>query len=471
MARTIAIVMAAGMGTRMKSKRSKVLFEIAGRPLVYYPVRAALAAGADFAVLVTSPSGREQVAEALSGGVDAAQFSCVVQDPPRGTGDAVMVAMRDAAASGCQRVLIVSGDTPLISADDLAPLFAALTEAPGAKVTFLTFQAADATGYGRVLRDAKGNVSEIREHRDLRSDAERQVREVNAGFYLVDAAFLREALQGLKPENSQGEYYLTDVVRLAAQSGGAIAVSRPEQNLMGINDRVQLADAERLLFRRIADQHRRAGVSITGDVCIDDGVVIEQDVSIAAGVCLRGTVHIAERASIDVGCVIEDSSIGAESKVLPYCVIASSTVGQRTQIGPFAHLRPDSIIEDEAKIGNFVETKKTRMGRGAKANHLTYLGDADVGEGSNIGAGTICCNYDGFNKSKTTIGKNVFIGSDSQLVAPVTVGDDAYVATATTVTENVPAEALAIGRVRQSNKAGYAKLLREKLSARKKAGH
>jgi bifunctional UDP-N-acetylglucosamine pyrophosphorylase/glucosamine-1-phosphate N-acetyltransferase len=172
-----------------------------------------------------------------------------------------------------------------------------------------------------------------------------------------------------------------------------------------------------------------------------------------------------------VGSVIENSSIGADTKVLPYCVISSSSVGQKVQLGPFAHLRPDSVIEDEAKIGNFVETKKTRMRRGAKANHLTYLGDADVGENSNIGAGTICCNYDGFNKSKTTIGKNVFIGSDSQLVAPVTVGDDAYVATATTVTENVPAEALAIGRVRQSNKPGYAKLLRERLNARKKGEH
>lgn len=463
--------MAAGLGTRMKSKRPKVLFAIAGRPLVYYPVQAALAAGAEFTLLVTSPSGQKQVAEALGGHVDAERFSCVVQDPPRGTGDAVMVAMRAAAAAACQRVLIVSGDTPLISVDDLRPMFDAFTATPSAKLALLTFVAADATGYGRVLRDAQGQVSEIREHRDLKSDAERQVREVNAGFYLVDAAFLREALQSLKPENSQGEYYLTDIVRLAAQSGGAIAVSRPEQNLMGINDRVQLADAERLLFRRIADRHRRAGVSITGEVCIDEGVLIEPDASIAAGVSLRGAVRIGEGASIDVGSVIENSSIGADSKVLPYCVITSSSVGQKTQIGPFAHLRPDSVIEDEAKIGNFVETKKTRMGRGAKANHLTYLGDADVGEGSNIGAGTICCNYDGFNKSKTTIGKNVFIGSDSQLVAPVTVGDGAYVATATTVTEDVPSDALAIGRTRQANKPGYAKLLREKLGARKKGAH
>jgi bifunctional UDP-N-acetylglucosamine pyrophosphorylase/glucosamine-1-phosphate N-acetyltransferase len=463
--------MAAGLGTRMKSQRPKVLFTIAGRPLVYYPVRAALGCGADFALLVTSPGGQQQVAEALAGHVDAQRFSCVVQDPPRGTGDAVRVAMRAAAAADCQRVLIVSGDTPLIDADDLTPMVDALAAAPGAKLALLTFVAADATGYGRVLRDAQGKVSEIREHRDLRSDAERQVREVNAGFYLVDAAFLRSALQTLKPENSQGEYYLTDIVRLAAQAGGAVAVSRPEQNLMGINDRVQLADAERLLFRRIADQHRRAGVSITGDVCIDEGVVIEQDACVGAGVALRGKVHIGARASIDVGSVIENSSIGADTKVLPYCVISSSSVGQKVQLGPFAHLRPDSVIEDEAKIGNFVETKKTRMRRGAKANHLTYLGDADVGENSNIGAGTICCNYDGFNKSKTTIGKNVFIGSDSQLVAPVTVGDDAYVATATTVTENVPAEALAIGRVRQSNKPGYAKLLRERLNARKKGEH
>jgi bifunctional UDP-N-acetylglucosamine pyrophosphorylase/glucosamine-1-phosphate N-acetyltransferase len=463
--------MAAGLGTRMKSQHPKVLFAIAGRPLVYYPVQAALAAGIDHALLVTSASGQREVAEALTGSIEAARFSCVVQDPPRGTGDAVMVAMRAAAAADCQRVLIVSGDTPLIDAEDLAPLFAALTAYPSAKLAFLSFIAADATGYGRVLRDAQGQVSEIREHRDLKTDAERGVREVNAGFYLVDAAFLRQALATLKPENSQGEYYLTDIVRLAAAAGGAVAVTRPEQNLMGINDRVQLADAERLAFRRIADRHRRAGVSITGEVCIDEGVVIEPDATIAAGVCLRGATRVAAQASIDVGSVIEDSTIGAQSKVLPYCVISQSQIGQKTQIGPFAHLRPDSQIEDEAKVGNFVETKKTRLGRGAKANHLTYLGDADVGEGSNIGAGTICCNYDGFSKAKTTIGKNVFIGSDSQLVAPVTVGDGAYVATATTVTEDVPEDALAIGRVRQSNKPGYAKQLRQKLSARKKGAH
>jgi bifunctional UDP-N-acetylglucosamine pyrophosphorylase/glucosamine-1-phosphate N-acetyltransferase len=366
-------------------------------------------------------------------------------------------------------VLIVSGDTPLVTHDDLAVLFTALAGVPAAKLAFLSFIAADPTGYGRVLRDAEGQVTEVREQRDIDPLKHAEVKEVNAGFYLADRQFLQQALHNLKPENAQGEYYLTDIVRLAAMAGGALAFARPERGLMGINDRVQLAHAERLMYARIADRHRRAGVSIRGEAFIDEGVQIEPDATIGAGVSLRGNTRIGARALIDVGSVLEDSSVGAGSTILPYCVISNSQVGERAQIGPFAHLRPESQIGDEAKVGNFVETKKTALGRGAKANHLTYLGDAEVGEGSNIGAGTICCNYDGFSKAKTTIGKNVFIGSDSQLVAPVTVGDNAYVATATTVTSDVPADALAIGRVRQENKPGYAKVLRERLSAKKSA--
>ncbi|HTM45709.1 MAG TPA: bifunctional UDP-N-acetylglucosamine diphosphorylase/glucosamine-1-phosphate N-acetyltransferase GlmU [Polyangiaceae bacterium] len=465
----VCVVMAAGLGTRMKSARAKVLFPAAGRPLVYYPVRAALGAGAQHAVIVCSPQGKSDVAQALAHHINAEHFSCTVQDPPRGTGDAVTVALRGMEAIAGRFVLIVSGDTPLIAAEDLTPLFDALTQSPTAKLAFLSFIADDPKGYGRVLRGANSEVTCIREHRDLKDAGEHSVREVNAGFYLAEREFLTAALQRLKPDNAQGEYYLTDIVRAAAQAGGALAVVRPEQNLMGINDRVQLAQAERLLFSRTADRHRRAGVSIQGEVWIDEGVTIEPDANIAAGVSLRGQTRIGARATIDVGCVVTDSILDEESAILPYCVISSSRVGARAHVGPFAHLRPDSEIGEEAKVGNFVETKKVQLGRGAKANHLTYLGDAEVGAGSNIGAGTICCNYDGFNKSKTVIGSNVFIGSDSQLVAPVTVGDNAYVATATTVTQDVPAEALAIGRVRQTNKPGYATILRAKLKAAKEA--
>jgi bifunctional UDP-N-acetylglucosamine pyrophosphorylase/glucosamine-1-phosphate N-acetyltransferase len=251
------------------------------------------------------------------------------------------------------------------------------------------------------------------------------------------------------------------VSRVAAVQGEADA-------LVGVNDRAELAHAEELLYARTRDRLRRAGVTIHGDARIDSAVVVAQDAEIGAGVCLRGQTRIGAGSRIDVGSVLVDVEVGAGVEVKPYCVISQSSVGDRAQLGPVAHLRPESAIEAEVHIGNFVETKKTRLRRGAKANHLSYLGDADVGERANIGAGTIVCKYDGVVKRRTTIGEGAFIGSDSQLVAPVTVGKNAYVATATTVTQDVPDDALAIGRSRQENKLGYAIKLREKQAAAKK---
>lgn len=445
----------------MKSALPKVLHPAAGRPLLYYPVRAAVDAGATRVVVVASPATRDAVDQALGAAFPGTALETVVQDPPRGTGDAARVGL---AAVDAARVMILYGDTPLLRVEDLRALVAALDADGAARLALLSALLDEPAGYGRVLRDAGGRVTEIREHRDLRTDAERAVREVNAGVYVADTAALRDALGRITTNNDQGELYLTDTVALTA----SLAIPGHATALLGVNDRAQLAEAEALLYQRIAARHAVAGVTVRGDARIDDTVTIEPDAVIDAGVALRGASHVAARALVDVGSVVTDSSIGAGTVVKPYSVITQSRVGAGAQIGPFAHLRPDSDIEDEAHIGNFVETKKTRVRRGAKANHLSYLGDGDVGEKANVGAGTIFCNYDGFVKHKTIIGEGAFIGSDSQIVAPVTIGKGAYVATGTTVTKDVPDDALAIGRAKQENKIGYASRLKGRLAAQKK---
>jgi bifunctional UDP-N-acetylglucosamine pyrophosphorylase/glucosamine-1-phosphate N-acetyltransferase len=280
---------------------------------------------------------------------------------------------------------------------------------------------------------------------------------------------LKQAVGQLTPTNAQGEYYLTDVVAMAARAGGAVAFRGDAGALLGVNDRSQLAQAEDLLYERIAERHALNGVTVRSGAKIADPVTIEAEATIESGVCLRGSTHVEAAATIDVGCVVTDSRIGKNALLKPYTVVTASSIGPWAQVGPFAHLRPGSQIDDKAQIGNFVETKKTRVRRGAKANHLSYLGNGDIGEGANVGAGTIFCNYDGYQKHTTTIGPGAFIGSDSQFVAPVTVGKNAYVATGTTVTHDVPEDALAIGRTKQDNKEGYAPRLRGRLSAAARA--
>lgn len=461
-----AVVLAAGQGKRMKSSLSKVLHTAAGRPLVYYAVRAALDAGATNAVIVASPGNRDAVHAYLERAFGAERIRTVIQDPPRGTGDAARYGLEGVQS---ERVLILYGDTPLITAKDLTALSAELDAHPGADLVMLSCVLDQPSGYGRVLRDAAGKVLEVREDKDLKTEQERGVREVNAGVYVARTSFLREALLGLSPANAQGEYYLTDVVAAAAQAGGAYSVLGHPHALLGVNDRSQLAEAEDILFARTRMRLAEAGVTVRGDARIDDSVSVEPDATIEAGVRLRGETRIGASAFIDVGCVIVDSSVGERAVVKPYTVITDSSVGPEAQLGPFAHLRPDSQIEEGAHIGNFVETKKTRVRKGAKANHLAYLGDADIGASANIGAGTIFCNYDGFQKHQTVIGEGAFIGSDSQLVAPVTIGKGAYVGTGTTVTKDVPDDALAIGRARQENKPGYASRLRGRLAAARAA--
>ncbi|CAN5375009.1 bifunctional UDP-N-acetylglucosamine diphosphorylase/glucosamine-1-phosphate N-acetyltransferase GlmU [soil metagenome] len=446
----------------MKSALPKVMHTLCGRPIVHYPVRAALDAGCTEVVVVVG-HGREHVTAYLAKAFGD-RVKTAVQETQNGTGDAARSGL-SAVSADAERILLFYGDVPLLEASDVASVLAR-----DAAFALATCVVADATGYGRILRDAEGRVVEIREHKDLRTDEERGVREINPGIFASSRAFFSEALAGLKPINAQGELYLTDFV-IAARARGIVidTVDSRGEVLVGINDRAQLADAETVLQRRIIDTWRREGVTIRDGAQIEDSVVIEPDAMIQGHAVLRGATTIGAGAIIDVGAVITDASIGAGTHVKPYSVIDRSKVGQRAMIGPFSHLRPESELADDVHVGNFVETKKTRMGKGSKANHLAYLGDGDLGERVNVGAGTIFCNYDGFLKHTTTIEDDAFIGSDSQLVAPVRIGKGAYVGTGTTVTRDVPADALAISRVKQENKEGYASKLRARMKAAKAA--
>jgi bifunctional UDP-N-acetylglucosamine pyrophosphorylase/glucosamine-1-phosphate N-acetyltransferase len=450
-----AVILAAGMGTRMKSNLPKVLHRAAGRPLVEYPVRAALELGVAAVVVVTS--GHPEIARSLAA-TFGARVTTVVQDPPRGTGDAARVGLTRVET---ERALVYYGDAPLLTAHELELIVAASREA---ELAFATALPENPAGYGRILRDASGRVLEIREQRDLKNDAERAVREVNAGVYAARKSVFDRALAGIKPTNAQGELYLTDVVAAVAAEGRVTGLVGSPDALVGVNDRSQLREAEELLFERIRERLGRAGVMVHGDARVDDGVSVAPGVELEAGVRLRGATSIGADTRIDVGSVLTDATLGARVNVKPYSVITQSRVGDGAEIGPFAHLRPESELEADVHVGNFVETKKTRLRRGAKANHLAYLGDGDVGERANVGAGTIFCNYDGYQKHRTVIGADAFIGSDSQLVAPVTIGKGAVIGSGTTVTKDVPDDALALSRTRQENKLDYAPKLRSRLS-------
>ncbi|HJK98324.1 MAG TPA: bifunctional UDP-N-acetylglucosamine diphosphorylase/glucosamine-1-phosphate N-acetyltransferase GlmU [Polyangiaceae bacterium LLY-WYZ-14_1] len=459
----VAMVLAAGLGKRMRSTRPKVLHPACGLPLAAWPIRAAQGAGAQEVIAVTG-HGREAVEAALS-----ERFPGFVrfahQPEQRGTGHAVQCGMT--ALDGFPgTVVVLYGDCPLVPAEAVARLVAARGTAP---LSLLVGQLDDPTGYGRILRDPETrSVVGIREHRDCSPD-ERALREVNPGLYAVDAAFLRDALSRLSSDNAQGELYLTDVVGMAAQAGGAVAVPWPMADLRGVNDRHELARAEAGLRARILEAHGRAGVTIRSPetTLVDADVVLDPDVVLEPGVVLRGKTRVGAGARIDVGCVLDDVDVAEGAFLKPYTVAAESRIGPAAQTGPFAHLRPATELGPDTRVGNFVETKKTRMGRGSKANHLAYLGDGVLGEDVNVGAGTIFCNYDGFRKHTTVLEDGAFIGSDSQLVAPVTVGRNAYVGTGTTVVRNVPEDALAIGRAKQDNKEGYGARLRRRFAAEK----
>ena len=470
LATTTALILAAGQGTRMKSATPKVLHPMCGRPLLHYPVRAALEAGCGEVVVVVG-HGRELVAAYLAKafGDLGGRVKTAVQEQQRGTGDAARAGL-SAVSSTAERVLLFYGDVPLLEASDVAAVAHKLDEDKDAAVAMATCIVPNPFGYGRVLRDAAGNILEIREHKDLKTDAERAVAEMNPGIYAAKVAFFRDALEKLTPNNAQGEYYLTDIVSFAVKQGKKVAGVLSRANVMeGVNDRHQLATLEDEMSARLVKKWRTSGVTVRTGARIEDGVEIGPESVIENGAVLRGKTRIGSGVTVDVGCVLTNVVVGDGVQLKPYSIGTDTVIEQKAQIGPFSHLRPDSHIGEDAHVGNFVETKKTRMEKGAKANHLAYLGDGVIGAGANIGAGTIFCNYDGFQKHTTTIGAGAFIGSDSQLVAPVTIGEGAYVATGTTVTRDVPPNALAIARLKQENKEEYATKLRARMKAAKEA--
>ena len=461
--RIAAVVLAAGKGTRMKSERVKVLHQACGRPLAWFPVRAAIVL--DCAPVVVVVGHQADLVEAeLSALFPGAPLRFAQQKEQLGTGHAVAVARSALRAAGFPdngSVLILSGDTPLVSAETLQRLVSAKAAA-GAPVAFVTARLTDPTGYGRVIRQPSGAPERIVEEKDA-TGSEKAIGEVNAGIYLADAAFLFDALKRQGRDNAQGEYYLTDVVSAAAaaaREGRApwpVTIDASEEEVSGVNDRAQLAwTANRLRERRLTAL-MRAGVTVIDPAVtyVDEGVEIGPDTTLEPLVSLRGKTRVGRGVVVGQGCVLIDVEVADGATILPYSHLTGATVGTGAIVGPFARLRPGAQVREQAHVGNFVELKKTVLGKGSKANHLSYLGDAVIGEGVNVGAGTITCNYDGKKKHVTTIENGAFIGSDTQFVAPVTVHEGAYVGTGTTVREDVPKGALAVSAGKQRNIEGW----------------
>jgi bifunctional UDP-N-acetylglucosamine pyrophosphorylase/glucosamine-1-phosphate N-acetyltransferase len=437
----------------MKSARAKVLHEVAGRPMAYYPVKRALEAGAAPVVVVVGHQA-EAVEASLLAALPGAPLRFALQREQLGTAHAVLQA-RQALRGHGGPVLILAGDTPLLTTDALAAVASARAREK-AEIALATMVPESPGGYGRVIRDVRGMAVRVVEEKDA-TDEEREIREVNTGIYCVEAEFLWRSLRRVGAANAQGELYLPDLVAMAAARGSVAAVEVPAAVAAGVNDRVQLALVGRALVRRMAEAHARAGVTIEDPdrFDCDEGVELGQDVVVEPGVRLRGRTRVGPNTVIGAGCILQDAVVDAGVTLKPYTLVEDAHIAAGAIVGPFARLRPGSEIGEGAHVGNFVETKKTRLGKGSKANHLTYLGDAEIGQGVNVGAGTITCNYDGEKKHPTRIGDKVFVGSDSILVAPIEIGAGAYIGAGSTLTENVPPGALALGRARQVNKEGW----------------
>ncbi len=464
----LVFVMAAGLGTRMKSDTPKVLHKIAGRPMLHWVVTAARTAGASRVVAILGHK-HEVVKAALDASFGAGEVQVALQPEQRGTGHAVQCALPAVENEPDDRIVVIlTGDAPLLASARIAELTAACAASP-AGMALLSTVPPRPMPYGRLVRDASGKLEKIVEHPDA-TEEQRKIADTNAGFYAIKLGHLRKDLATLRADNAKGELYLTDLVAHAAARGGATAIDAPFTEVAGINDRVDLAAVEVEARRRINEGWMRAGVTMVdpASTYIDADVgPLGKDVWIAPNVALRGKTSVGDHVRIDIGTVITDVGIAEAANIKPYSVLTESTIGARAQVGPFSHCRPGSRLDEDVHLGNFVETKKTHMMAGAKANHLAYLGDASVGQKSNIGAGVITCNYDGVGKYKTTIEAGAFVGSDSQLVAPVTIGRDAYVGSGTTVTKDVPRGSLAITRVKQVNVEGWADRFREVQAKRK----
>ena len=447
-----AVILSAGKGTRMKSGLAKVLHPVAGRPLAAWPVDAARGAGATPIVLVIGHQA-EAVADYFRSDEDV---RTAVQIEQLGTGHAVACS-REALAGFNGTVLILCGDTPLLRPETLTAL-TRFHRSCHAAVTVLTAVMDNPDGYGRIVRDAAGSLLAIVEQKDATPE-ERAIREINSGIYCMESDFLFAHIDSIGSANAQNEFYLTDLVAIAVAKG-LTCQALPAENadeIMGVNDRVQLAEAARILRRRINTGLMLSGVTIIDpeQTYIDHGITIAPDTVIHPNCHISGQTVIGGSCTIEAGVSISGCRIGNGCHIKASSVLEGAEIHDGVSVGPMAHLRPGTVLSDHVKIGNFVETKKAVMGAGSKASHLTYLGDAEIGRDVNIGCGTITCNYDGVKKHRTIIGDDVFIGSDVQLVAPVTVGRNSLVAAGTTVTMDVPPDSLAISRVPQVNREGW----------------
>jgi bifunctional UDP-N-acetylglucosamine pyrophosphorylase/glucosamine-1-phosphate N-acetyltransferase len=457
------VIMAAGKGTRLKSSLAKVLHRAGGRTLVEHIVRACAPLNARETVVVVGHQ-----AEQVSAIVEPFGVTTVLQQPQNGTGHAMLVAKR--ALGRAKLAIVLPGDAPLVRTETLKALLAA-HRSSNAAATILSAVLADPSGYGRIVRKTETLVSAIVEESQLSAE-QREINEINSAIYCFTLEKLWPALAQVKPNNQHRELYLTDAIGVLNSKGEAVAAyaSPDSREVLGCNTRADLAEVDRIFRECKRSALMDAGVTIQlpETVLIDPDVVVGEDTVIEPAVQLLGKTKIGARCTIRTGSVLSDTILGDDVTVEPHCSVAESRLDDRVVIGPFARLRAGAHLKADSRVGNFVEVKKSTIGEGTKALHLSYLGDAKIGKKSNIGAGTITCNYDGFHKSPTTIGNKVFIGSDSALVAPVRVGDGAYVAAGSTITDNIPADALGIARGRQENKPGWAAKKRRELAAEEK---
>ena len=455
------LILAAGKGTRFKSDLPKVLHKVLGKPMLWYVVKAAKEAGAEEIIVVVGHK-KELVEEFLRS--EFPEVRTVHQEEQLGTGHAVMC-VEELLKDYNRKVVVLNGDTPLVEPEEIKRL----AEVDGDMVA-LTGEIDNPTGYGRVIRDDK-EILEIVEEKDA-TEEEKKVKEVNTGIYAFDPEKLFEALKEIDNNNTQGEYYLPDVLKVFRNKGWKVVpvVIKDFSTVMGVNNRYELSKAERTLQEKIVKELQLSGVTIHNP----ESAYIEPEVEIGADTEIFAPIYIKGKTKIGKGCYlgafseIVDSTIGDETKVESHCWIKGAVLEPETSVGPFAKLRPGTYLESGARVGTFVETKNAHLERGAKANHLTYLGDCRIGENTNIGAGTITCNYDGFNKWRTEIGKNAFVGSNTLFIAPVKVGDNSITAAGSVITSDVPENTLAVARAKQLNYEGKAERVREKARRKKK---
>lgn len=444
-----SVILAAGMGTRMKSKMPKVLHKVCGKPLSKWVIDASKAAGADKVCAVVGHKA-ETVKEVLG---NVCEFA--LQAEQKGTGHAVMQAI-DVIKNSKGEVVILNGDTPLITAETINKAIEYHKNNDN-QATVITAILDDATGYGRIVRDNDGSVLKIVEQKDA-SEEEKKINEVNSGMYVFDAQSLVYALDKITPNNAQGEYYLTDTLEILLSAGkkiGGYAISDNDE-IRGINDRVQLNEAEKIMQKRINEYHMRNGVTMRNpeSVYIEDGVEIGNDTEICQNVTIKSGTKIGSDCVIGSGSMLDRAVIHDGVDVLS-SVILESEVDEGTYVGPFAYIRPNCHVGKEVKVGDFVELKNSNIDDGTKISHLTYIGDSDVGKRVNFGCGTVTCNYDGKKKYRTTIGDDCFVGCNTNFVSPINVGDGVYIAAGSTITEDIPENSLSIARARQVNKEGW----------------